>query len=105
MVNKDKRYMVIVSDRAADMLLSHIRFIAQANIEASDRLRIEIIEAAKSLEQFPERNPWLSDPVLPVNKYRKMVISRRYLLIYQIRDDVVFIEYILDCRQNYKWLI
>lgn len=105
MGSRDKLYTVIISDRAADMLLEHLRFIAQASIESADRLRIEIIEAAKSLEQFPGRNLRLSDPALPVNKYRKMVINRRYLIIYQIRADMVFVEYILDCRQNYKWLI
>jgi len=105
MGSRDKLYTVIVSDRAADMLLEHLRFIAQASIEAADRLRMEIIEAVKSLEQFPDRNPWLSDPALPVNKYRKMVINKRYLIIYQIRGDLVFVEYVLDCRQNYKWLI
>ena len=105
MGSRDKLYTVIVSDRAADMLLVHLRFIAQASIEAADRLRMEIIEAVKFLEKFPDRNPWLSDPALPVNKYRKMVINKRYLIIYQIRGDLVFVEYVLDCRQNYKWLI
>jgi len=105
MGSRDKLYTVIVSDRAADMLLEHLRFIAQASIEAADRLRMEIIEAVKFLEKFPDRNPWLSDPALPVNKYRKMVINKRYLIIYQIRGDLVFVEYVLDCRQNYKWLI
>jgi len=27
------------------------------------------------------------------------------LLIYQIKDYAVLIEYILDCRQGYKWLL
>lgn len=105
MGNTDKLYLVIISDRATEMLVQHVRFTAQASIEAADRFRVEIIEAAKSLEHFPERNPWLSDPVLPSNRYRKMVINKRYLLIYQIKDNVVFIDYILDCRQNFKWLI
>ncbi|NLI12561.1 MAG: type II toxin-antitoxin system RelE/ParE family toxin [Peptococcaceae bacterium] len=101
----NKLYTVIVSDRATDMLMQHVRFMAQTSLKAADKLRTEIIEAAKSLESFPERNSWLSDPVLPAHKYRKMIISKRYLLIYQIKDDAVFIEYILDCRQDYKWLL
>lgn len=105
MGNANKSYRVIVSDRAADMLMQHVRFMAQASLQAADKLRVEIIEAVKSLESFPERNSWLSDPYLPANKYRKMIISKRYLLIYQIRDDTVFVEYILDCRQDYKWLL
>jgi len=105
MINPNKLYRVIVSDRATDMLMQHVRFLAQTSLQAADKLRVEIIKAAKSLKNFPEHNAWLSDPVLPANKYRKMIISKRYLLIYQIRDEAVFIEYILDCRQNYKWLL
>ncbi|MFA4885130.1 MAG: type II toxin-antitoxin system RelE/ParE family toxin [Desulfotomaculaceae bacterium] len=105
MVSTNEPYKVIVSDRAKDMLVQHVRFVAQINLQAANKLRAEIIEAVKSLESFPERNSWLSDPVLLENKYRKMIISRRYLLIYQIKGNVVFIDYILDCRQDYKWLL
>ncbi len=105
MDNTNKLYKVIVSDRAADMLIHHVRFMAQVSLQAAEKLRIEIIEAARSLENFPERNSWLSDPVLPAIKYRKMIINKRYLLIYQIKNDLVYIEYILDCRQDYQWLL
>ena len=105
MGNTNKLYKVIVSDRATDMLLQHVRFMAQISLPAADMLRAKIIEAAKSLEDFPERNSWLSDPVLSATKYRKMIINRRYLLIYQIKADIVYIEYVLDCHQDYQWLL
>jgi hypothetical protein len=41
---------------------------------------------------------------LPENKYRKLLVDRRYLLIYQIKDDTVRIDYMVDCRQDYVWL-
>lgn len=100
-----KIYEVIISERATEMLLQHIRFVSQVSIQASEKLRIEIIEAAKSLRSFPERYSWLTDSLLPVNKYRKMIINKRYLLIYQIKGHIVYIEYVLDCRQDYKWLL
>jgi ParE toxin of type II toxin-antitoxin system, parDE len=105
MDNKNKLYKIIVSDRASDMLMQHMRFMAQVSLQAADKLRAKIIEAAKSLENFPERNLWLLDAVLPVRKYRKMIISKRYLIIYQIKADTVYVEYVLDCRQNYQWLL
>ena len=39
------------------------------------------------------------------NKYRKKLVAKRYLLIYQIKGNNVFVDYILDCRQEYKWLL
>jgi len=56
-------------------------------------------------KEFTDRNPWLSDSALPVNKYRKLLFQKRYLLIYQIKGNKVYVDYVIDCRQNYKWLL
>jgi plasmid stabilization system protein ParE len=105
MGSADKRYQVVISERAAEMLVQSTRFLAQASIQAAEKLRTDITEAVKSLQEFPERGSWLADPLLPANKYRKLIIDKRYLLIYQIRDDTVYIDYIVDCRQDYSWLV
>lgn len=105
MDSASKHYDVIISERAADMLIQHVRFIAKVSPEAADKLRTEIIEASRSLQRLPERNLELYDSMLPTNKYRKMIISKRYLLVYQIKAETVYIDYILDCRQDYQWLI
>jgi len=100
-----KHYKVIISERAADMLIQHVRFMAQVSPEAADKLRAEIIEACRSLQNLPERYLEFFEPVLPANKYRRMIISKRYCLVYQIKDETVHIDYILDCRQDYQWLM
>ena len=105
MDSASKHYKVIISERVADMLIQHVRFMAQVSPEAADKLRAEIIEASRSLQLLLERNLELYDPVLPTNKYRKMIISKQYLLVYQIKDETVHIDYILDCRQEYQWLM
>lgn len=65
MSSAGKRYHVIISERAGEMLVQHARFLAQVSTQAADKLRIDIIEAAKSLQEFPERGSWLTDPLLP----------------------------------------
>jgi hypothetical protein len=105
MGREDKVYNVIISDRASEMLVSHIRFLAQVSIKSANELRMEIISSANSLQKMPERYSYIDDPELPQNKYRKAIVSKRYLLIYQIKDNKVYIDYILDCRQNYDWLL
>lgn len=99
-----KRYLVIVSDEAAQMLVSHARFLAQVNETAAQQLISEFGEKAKSLERFPERNPWLTGPLLPSGKYRKLLMAKRYLLIYQVKGDKVYVDAVVDCRQDYSWL-
>lgn len=101
----NKKYTVIFSDRATEMLLNHIRFLANVSKSAAQKLRKEIITEAKTLETMPHSFPWLSSSLMPANKYRKKLVAKRYLMIYQIKDDNVYIDYVLDCRQDYQWLL
>ena len=105
MAESNRYHTVVVSDRATEMLLEHVRFAAQVSPQGADKLRVQIIEGARSLERFPERHPWLADPILPAYKYRKMVINKRYILIYQVKDTTVHIDYVTDCRREYLWLL
>lgn len=101
----DKKYKVIVSDRAKRMLGAHIRFIAQVNKDVASTKKKEIIAAIRSLNHMPQRFPFFEEAYIPPNKYHKMFIEKWYLVLYQIQDDTVYVEYIVDCRKDYNWLI
>ena len=105
MESGNKIYKVIISDEAAQMLVSHARFLAQVSETAAQHLVTEFTEKAKSLEKFPERNPLLADPLIPAGKYRKLLMAKRYLLIYQVKSDAVYVDAVVDCRQDYGWLL
>ena len=101
----DKKYKVIVSDRTKRMLGTHIRFMAQVNKDAAKTKKQELMEAMRSLERMPQRFPFFEEAYMPTNKYHKMFIEKWYLVLYQIQDDTVYVEYIVDCRKDYNWLI
>lgn len=101
----DEKYKVIVSDRAKRMLTTHIRFMAQVNKDAAQAKKKELIEAMRSLERMPQRFPFFEEVYMPPNKYHKMFVAKWYLVLYQIQDDTVYVDYILDCRKDYNWLI
>lgn len=105
MGSEDKKYAVIISDEAAQMLVSHARFLAQVSEVAALRLIEEFEEKAKSLEELPERNPWLDDPLISKGKYRKLLMAKRYLLVYQIKSDTVHVDAMVDYKQDYEWLL
>lgn len=100
----EKKYTVVVSEKAAAMLVRHVKFLARVSPEAAEAMRQEIISAARSLEYMPEAFPWLSQEGIPANRYRKRPAAKRYLLIYQIKEDVVYIDAILDGRQEHRRL-
>ena len=101
----DKKYKVIVSDRAKRMLGAHIRFMAQVNKDAASTKKKQIISAIRSLNYMPQRFPFFEEAYIPPNKYHKMFIEKWYLVLYQIQDDTVYVDYIVDCRKDYNWLI
>jgi plasmid stabilization system protein ParE len=99
------RYKVIISDEAKRLMGNHVLFVSNVSPEAAIALRDALLSAVRSLHEFPQRNPFLNEPYIPANKYRKKIVSGRYMLVYQIRDNTVYVDYIVDCRQDYKWLI
>ena len=89
----DTKYKVIVSDKAKQMLGMHIRFIAQVNKEAAIKKKKELIEAIRSLEYMPHKFPFFEEPYIPSNKYHKMYVKKWYLVLYQIKDNIVYVDY------------
>lgn len=98
-------YNVIVSERAKRLLDEHMGFIAERNEDAAWRIMQEILQAARSSAKMPHRHPFLNHPCIPLNKYRKTVATKHYLLLYQIRNNTVLVDYVIDCRQDYVWLL
>lgn len=104
-MGENSKYKVIVSDRAKRMLGTHIRFMAQVNKQAAAEKKKEVMAAIRSLEQMPQRFPFFEELYITPNKYHKMFIEKWYLVLYQIQDHTVYVDYILDCRKDYSWLM
>ncbi len=104
-MKKQQRYNVIVSERAWQMLGAHVRFLAQASPAAARKAQDALVRALRSLADMPGRYPFFNENFIPPNKYHRMYVEKWYLVLYQIKDDSVFVEYIVDCRQDYGWLV
>lgn len=98
----EKKYKVIVSERAKRMLGTHVQFLAKVNKAAAAAKKKELMEAMHSLEHMPQRYPFYEDEVIPKGRYRRMFVANWYLVLYQVLEDTVFVESILDCRKDYS---
>ena len=99
------QYNIIVSERTRQMLAGHVRFLAQKSPDAARRVKTDLLNGIRSLSQMPERFPFLDNEFITPNKYHKMIVAKRYLILYQIKDLTVYVDYIVDCRQDYAWLM
>ncbi len=98
-------YHVVISDEARRQLGQCVLFIAQDDQGAAERLRDRLVEAIRSLSEMPARYPFFNEPYVPANKYHKMFVENWYLILYQIRDSRVYVDYVVDCRRDYQWLM
>ena len=104
-MEQQSKYRVIVSERATQMRVSQVAVVAQTSPEAAERLTVEFEKTAHSLEVMPQRCPWLTGEYIPRKAYRFILFEKRYMLIFQIVDDIVYADYVVDCKQDYNWLI
>ena len=99
------KYKVIISDRAKRMLGNHIRFMAQVNKDAAKEKKKGIMKALRLLAHMPQRFPFFKEMYIPPNRYHKMFVEKWYLVLFQIKDDTVYVDFILDYRKDYNWII
>ena len=104
-MEQQSKYRVIVSERATQMLVSHVAFLAQTSPEAAERLTVEFEKTAHSLEVMPQKCPWLTGEYIPRKAYRFILFEKRYMIIFQKLYDIVYADCVVDCRQDYNWLI
>jgi len=104
-MEKKVQYRVIISDRARQMLAGHIRFLAQKSPTTARKPKNDLMNSIRYLSIMPERFPFLTAEFIPLNKYHKMFVEKYYLIQYQIRDQTVFVDCIVDCRQDYGRLV
>lgn len=99
------KYTVVISDKAKMQIAEHISFVSNVNQDSARKLKKNIIERLQSLSEMPRRYPYLNVEFIEKNHYRKMPLENRYLAIYHIEDNYIRIDYVLDCRQDYGWLL
>ena len=98
------QYKVIVSEEATQMLVAHAAFLAKVSQDAAYKMIYEFQVAADSLKEMPMRCAWFSNEFFPSHLYRFIVFSKRYMLLFKIVENNVFVDYVLDERQENEWL-
>ena len=93
-------YKVIVDPAANDRMYDHFEFLARVSESAAERLLEELVNDIRSLGYMPYRNPVYDRPYLKNGKFRYMLSAGRYRIVYQIENNVVYVDDIQDCRQS-----
>jgi hypothetical protein len=81
-------------------MYDHLAFLAQASPNAAEKLLETLIKDMKSLESNPHAYPYYYRPSSSPHRYRYVLSYSRYRIVYQIINDMVYVDDIQDCRQN-----
>ena len=103
-MNGEAKYQVTVSGRARSMLFEHAKFLAQVSLNAAEELLDQFEEKVLTLEEMPERCPYYENPYVRPGKYRKLALGKYLLILFQIVDNAVYIELIIDARAENMYL-
>ena len=79
------------------MLIQHVKFLANVNAKAAYRLADKIQEEINTLKYSPKRTSKYE--IIKNCQYRRLINNKKYLVIYFINQETVYIDYIFDCRR------
>ena len=98
-------YSVEVTERAKDHFRGHIVYIINKlrNPDAAWHLRDALDQAIAQLSSHPEAVSLCADPALRAYGYRKkLIVTTRYLCVFRIDGNTVWIEGIYHELQDYE---
>lgn len=96
-------HKIILSEIAEEMLLTHTEFIARISTTAARKLLSEFKKIKGRLSRNPHQFPFADEidaPGISPKTYRKCLFYNRYKALFLIEDDNVYIDAIIDCRQE-----
>ena len=97
-----KNYDVVIARRAEKMLLSHTEFLAKVSTSAARRLLADFKKVTGSLSENPLQFPFadeLDAPGIPIETY-KCLFEKRYKALFLVENNNVYVDAIIDCRQE-----
>lgn len=95
-----KLYNIIIHDLAHNDMDDIYNYCCKISTKYAIKTIYKINEAINLLRYFPFANSLY----LTIEKYifRKKIVDKRYLIIFSIFQNFVYIHRIYDCRKNFK---
>ncbi len=97
------KYNIYLTNNANNMIKRHILFLSKVSVKTSIKLKQTFKEYIIILKHYPKLGKKLNFKREKPPSIRKMVIDKRYILIYFIINNNIYIDTILDSRQNNKY--
>ena len=98
-------FNIVISSKSQQDLSECIGFVLNVSKETATNLSNDVFSAINSLKTFPERNPVFDMPKTFPFVIRKLIINKRYVVLYSMEDKNVVVYRILDSRRKFDHLL
>lgn len=88
---------IFISEKAKTDLYLNSFYKRKYSKPSSQKFFEDFNSAIQSLKLFPYMYPKISTN----SSYRKILFNKKYLIIYLIDNDIIYIDSIVNCKQNY----
>ena len=96
-----KKYQIHISPFAYNEILEAVLFVKRVNVDAAKELYKEIMESLYSLQEYPYRYVVEKEYTVAKEEERKILINKgRYMALYTVIDNDVYIDRFIDNRRN-----
>lgn len=79
--------------------------LEKVGVDSAQRITDKILDRVENLAEFPLMGPPHPDPELAVQGYRKLVLTKIYVAVYCVIDNVVFVYRIVNGTTDYPKLL
>lgn len=93
------KYRVIVSRLIICEVLSHMSFISNVSVEAAERFYTEFEQIIDRLGDNPFQYQ-VDTTINDTDEYRRAVFAKWYKCIFVVEGTNVYIDSVVDCRQD-----
>lgn len=79
--------------------------LEKVGADSAQRVTDKILDGVEGLAEFPLMGPPHPDPELAIQGYRKLVLTKTYVAVYRVIDNVVLIYHIVNGTTDYPKLL
>ena len=89
---------IYISEKTKDNLYLHSLYKRRYSKLSSQKFLEDFNSSIQLLNLFPYMYPKINSK----SDYRKILFNKNFLIIYLINDNVILIDSIINCKQNYS---
>ena len=93
-------YAIAVREECLVSFENHLEALANVNISDTENLYISFWDVVVHLAAYPDRNPLIRISSAPEAEYRRALFGQHHAILYEVADEKVFIDAVVDLRQN-----